>query len=144
MEICTSVILNGTTKTKDVKDIVAKAECSNRSGVSAESNDQCARCASTSEEYQRALVKIGVLEIELQCKSDVVFALQTELATIRAAYEEKCGKLEHEIIVNNKQKECDIERMKQLVDELNDKNTKLVEQLEEYAVHEYTQATAGV
>lgn len=57
---------------------------------------------------------------------------------MRAAYEEKSAKLEHEITVNNKQKECDIERMKQLVDELNDKNAKLVEQLEEYAVHEYT------
>ncbi|KAI8017318.1 hypothetical protein LOK49_LG04G00399 [Camellia lanceoleosa] len=34
--------------------------------------------------------------------------------------------------------------MKQQLDELNEKNTKLVEQLEEYAVHEYTQAAAGV
>ncbi|KAI8021018.1 hypothetical protein LOK49_LG03G02255 [Camellia lanceoleosa] len=67
-----------------------------------------------------------------------------ELATMRAAYEEKCAKLKHEITVNNKQKECDIERMKQQLDELNEKNTKLVEQLEEYAVHEYTQAAAGV
>ncbi|GMP95037.1 hypothetical protein CsSME_00044249 [Camellia sinensis var. sinensis] len=34
--------------------------------------------------------------------------------------------------------------MKQLVVELNDKNAKLVDQLEEYAVHEYTQAATGV
>ncbi|KAI7995976.1 hypothetical protein LOK49_LG11G02362 [Camellia lanceoleosa] len=63
---------------------------------------------------------------------------------MRRRYEEKCAKLKHEITVNNKQQECDIERMKQQLDELNEKNTKLMEQLEEYAVHEYTQAVAGV
>lgn len=131
-------------KTKDVKQIGGKAECSKRSGIGAESNDQCARGASMSEEYQRTLLDIGVLKIELVRKSDVIFELQTKQETMRAAYEEKCAKLEQEITVNNKQKECDIERMKQLVDELNDKNAKLVEQLEEYAVHEYTQAAAGV
>ncbi|KAI8006065.1 hypothetical protein LOK49_LG07G00161 [Camellia lanceoleosa] len=131
-------------KTKDVKQIGEKAESSKRSPTGAKSNDRRARGASISEEYQRALLDIGVLKIELQRKNDVIFALRTELATMRAAYEEKCAKLKHEITVNNKQKECDIERMKQQLDELNEKNTKLVEQLEEYAVHEYTQAAAGV
>ncbi|KAI8007783.1 hypothetical protein LOK49_LG07G03075 [Camellia lanceoleosa] len=131
-------------KTKDVKQIGENAESSKRSPTGAKSNDRRARGASISEEYQRALFDIGVLKIELQRKNDVIFALQTELATMRAAYEEKCAKLKHEITVNNKQKECDIERMKQQLDELNEKNTKLVKQLEEYAVLEYTQAAAGV
>ncbi|CAL5339324.1 unnamed protein product [Camellia sinensis] len=131
-------------KTKDVKQIGAKAECSKRSGIGVESNDQCARGASMSEEYQRALFDIGVLKIEVVRKFDVIFALQTELATMRAAYKEKYAKLEQEITMNNKQKEYDIERMQQLVDELNDKNAKLVEQLEEYVVHEYTQAATRV
>ncbi|KAI7995977.1 hypothetical protein LOK49_LG11G02361 [Camellia lanceoleosa] len=117
-------------KTKHVKQIGEKAESSKRSPTGAKSNDRRARGASISEEYQRALLDIGVLKIELQRKNDVIFALQTELAKMRAAYEEKCAKLKHEITVNNKQKECDIERMKQQLDELNEKNTKLVEQLE--------------
>ncbi|KAI8021127.1 hypothetical protein LOK49_LG03G02430 [Camellia lanceoleosa] len=117
-------------KTKDVKQIGEKAESSKRSPTGAKSNDRRARGASTSEEYQSSLLDIGVLKIELQRKNDVIFALQIELATMRAVYEEKCAKLKHEITVNNKQKECDIERMKQQLDELNEKNTKLVEQLE--------------
>jgi len=63
---------------------------------------------------------------------------------MRASNEEKCRKLANEYTLCNNQKDCEIERIKQQVAELNNKNTKLVDQLEEYAVHEYTKAAAGV
>ncbi|GMP53479.1 hypothetical protein CsSME_00018928 [Camellia sinensis var. sinensis] len=58
--------------------------------------------------------------------------------------EGKCRKLAHEYTLCNNQKDYEIERLKQLVVKLNAKNAKLVEQLEEYTIHEHTQAIAGV
>ncbi|THG13372.1 hypothetical protein TEA_008225 [Camellia sinensis var. sinensis] len=139
------------TKAKDVKEIGAHAECSYSNGVGG-------NMGSTSGTIVDGIIFGSIdgvrvhgldnVKQNVQHERDVnrggADSNETQQSTMRVSYEEKCRKLAHENTLTNSQMDCEIERMKQLVDELNDKNAKLADQLEEYTVHEYTEATAGV